>query len=96
MARGNIFSTWPSVSNCLSTGMSAEAFSDRFAVDMVVLVYVRVFFWIILSATGTCHRYSASEVTTLWRYTNLFIIIIIIFLTPVLNSRGKKKLRYAI
>jgi len=24
------------------------------------------------------------------------IIIIIIFLTPVLNSRGKKKLRYAI
>ena len=34
---------------------------------------------------------SASEVTTLWRYTNLFIIIIIIFLTPVLNSRGMKK-----
>jgi len=24
--------------------------------------------------------YSASEVTTLWRYTNLFIIIIIIFI----------------
>jgi len=41
---------------------------------------------------------SASEVTTLWRYTNLFIIIIIIiiFLTPILNSRGMKKLRYAI
>jgi len=41
----------------------------------------------------------ASEVTTLWRYTNLFItiiIIIIIILTPVLNSRGMKKLRCAI
>jgi len=43
----------------------------------------------------------ASEVTTLWRYTNLFIIsiiiiIIIYFFTPVLNSRGMKKLRYAI
>jgi len=31
----------------------------------------------------------ASEVTTLWRYTNMFIIII--FLTPVLNSQGMKK-----
>jgi len=43
---------------------------------------------------------SASEVTTLWRYTNLFIIIInlllLFFLTPVLNSRGMKKLCYAI
>jgi len=39
---------------------------------------------------------SASEITTLWRYTNVFIIIIIIFLTPVLNSEGMKKLRYAI
>jgi len=40
-------------------------------------------------------RTGASEVTTLWRYTNLFIIII--FLTPVglLNSQGMKKLRYA-
>jgi len=35
------------------------------------------------------HNISASEVTTLWRYTNLFIIIII--LTPVLNSQGMKK-----
>jgi len=26
----------------------------------------------------------------------IIIIIIIFFLTPVLNSRGKKKLRYAI
>jgi len=41
---------------------------------------------------------SASEVTTIWRYTNLFVIIIIIitFLTPVLNSQGMKKFRYAI
>jgi len=38
---------------------------------------------------------SASEITTLWRYTSLFVIIIII-LTPVLNSQGMKKLRYAI
>jgi len=38
---------------------------------------------------------SAAEITTLWRYTNVFIIIII-FLTPVLNSQGMKKLRYAI
>jgi len=44
--------------------------------------------------TNTLPGPSASEVTTLWRYTNLFIII---FLTPVLNSEGmKKKLRYAI
>jgi len=28
----------------------------------------------------TRYRYSASEVTTLWRYTNLFIIIIIIII----------------
>ena len=36
-------------------------------------------------------NYPTSEVTTLPRYTNLFIIIIIFFyffLTPVLNSRG--------
>ena len=39
---------------------------------------------------------SAAEITTLWRYTNVFIIIIIFFLTPVLNSQGMKKLRYAI
>jgi len=40
---------------------------------------------------------SASEVTTIWLYTNLFVIIIIItFLTPVLNSQGMKKFRYAI
>jgi len=37
---------------------------------------------------------NASEVTSLWRYTNLFIIVIF---TPVLNSQGmEKKLRYAI
>jgi len=29
---------------------------------------------------------SASEVTTLWRYTNLFIIIIIIFFSPPAQS----------
>jgi len=39
---------------------------------------------------------SASEVTTIWLYTNLFVIIIITFLTPVLNSQGMKKFRYAI
>ena len=72
--------------------MSAEAFCDRFAVDMVVLVYVRVFFWIILSATGTCHRYSASEVTTLWRYTNLFIIIIIIIIIANEYKQSERKL----
>ena len=70
---------------------------------------------------GSIHT-SASEGTTLCRYTNLFIIIIIIifffdpgtqfprkekitlcntkkyyyYLTPVLSSRGMKKLRYAI
>jgi len=33
---------------------------------------------------------SASEVTTLLRYTDLFIINTIIF-TPVLNSQGMKK-----
>jgi len=38
---------------------------------------------------------SASDVTILWRYTNALIIIIII-LTPVLNSQGMKKIRYAI
>jgi len=37
---------------------------------------------------------SASDVTILWRYTNALIIIII--LTPVLNSQGMKKIRYAI
>ena len=39
---------------------------------------------ILLSNTLTFRRcFSASEVTTLWRYTNLFIIIIIIiFYTP--------------
>jgi len=31
---------------------------------------------------------NASEVTSLWRYTNLFIIVIF---TPVLNSQGMKK-----
>ena len=48
--------------------------------------------------TNTMPDPSASEVTTLWHYKHLFVIIIIIifFLTPVLNSRGKKKLRYAI
>jgi len=38
---------------------------------------------------------SASEVTTLWRYTNLFIIIfcfLLLFFTPVLNSQGMKKI----
>ena len=45
--------------------------------------------------TNTLPGPSASESTTLRRYTNLFIIIII-FLTPVLNSQGMKKLRYAI
>jgi len=36
---------------------------------------------------------SASEVTTLWRYTkNVYYY----FLTPVLNSQGMKKLHYAI
>jgi len=29
---------------------------------------------------------------TLWHYTNLFIIIIIYFLTLVLNSQGMKKI----
>jgi len=34
---------------------------------------------------------SASEVTTLWRYTNLFIIIIIIIiLSPPAQSRRQK------
>jgi len=33
---------------------------------------------------------SASEVTTLWRYTNLFITIIIIFLSPPAQSRRQK------
>ena len=39
----------------------------------------------------------ASEVTTIWHYTNVYIIIIIIifFLTPVLSSQGMKKLSYA-
>ena len=38
-----------------------------------------------------CAQYiSASEVTTLWHYTNLFIIII--FLIPVLNSQWIKKI----
>jgi len=32
---------------------------------------------------------NASEVTSLWRYTNLFIIVIF---TPVLNSQGMKKI----
>jgi len=32
--------------------------------------------------TNTLPGPSASEVTTLWRYTNLFIIIIIIFFLP--------------
>jgi len=39
----------------------------------------------------------ASQVTTLWRYTTAFVVVIIInFLTRVLNSQGVKKLRYAI
>jgi len=38
-----------------------------------------------------CAQYiSTSEVTTLWHYTNLFIIII--FLIPVLNSQWIKKI----
>jgi len=32
---------------------------------------------------------NAFEVTSLWRYTNLFIIVIF---TPVLNSQGMKKI----
>jgi len=40
------------------------------------------------------HVISASEVTTLWRYTNVFIIIIIIiiffFLSPPAQSRRQK------
>ena len=35
----------------------------------------------------TSRSYSASEVTTLWRYTNLFIIIIIIIITQHTDSR---------
>jgi len=34
----------------------------------------------------------ASQVTTLWRYTTAFVVIIIInFLTRVFNSQGVKK-----
>jgi len=33
-------------------------------------------------STPAFKPYSASEVTTLWRYTNLFIIIIIIIIVP--------------
>jgi len=33
---------------------------------------------------------------SIWRNTNNMFIIIIIILTPVLNSQGMKKLRYAI
>ena len=40
---------------------------------------------------------SASEVTNLWRYTNIIIIIIILnYLNPVLSSQEMKQLRYAI
>ena len=38
---------------------------------------------------STLDAYSASEVTTLWRYTNLFIIIII--LTPGTQLLGNEK-----
>jgi len=33
---------------------------------------------------------SASEVTTLWRYTNLFIIIIIIIITEIVLSTATR------
>jgi len=35
---------------------------------------------------------SASDVTTLWHYTNLFIIIIIIFLKPTSTKPQAEKL----
>ena len=35
----------------------------------------------VTTSTNTYPTFSASEVTTLWRYTNLFIIIIIIIIT---------------
>ena len=41
---------------------------------------------------NTCYldTHSASEVTTLWRYTNAFIIIIIIILSPPAQSRRQE------
>jgi len=41
--------------------------------------------------SGTLPDLSAFEVATLWRYTNIFIIIYYYFLTPVLSSQGMKK-----
>jgi len=35
-------------------------------------------------------RYSASQVTTLWRYTNLFIIIIIIIIIIIFKAHRHK------
>jgi len=46
--------------------------------------------------SGTLPDPSAFEVATLWRYTNMFIIIYYYFLTPVLSSQGMKKILYAI
>ena len=40
------------------------------------------------------HCKTTDDIASVWVRTS--IIIIIFFLTPVLNSRGKKKLRYAI
>jgi len=40
--------------------------------------------------TTQCEVLSASEVTTLWRYTNLFIIIIIIIIMVGVPEVGDK------
>jgi len=49
----------------------------------VVILVTGVFESLWQFAASLCHEiclFSASEVTTLWRYTNLFIIIIIIII----------------
>ena len=51
----------------------------------------------VTQAHWKCHSllHSASEVTTLWRYTNLFIIISIIILDPSTQFPGNEK-NYAV